>query len=80
MSRNTRPQRRCGFGPRFVLARALVGDSMWPVAGSRLVRKARVLGCRPAQLRRCLEGRPVSARAAERIFEAAELIETKRAA
>lgn len=68
MSRTARPHCRCSLGPRFALALALVGDSGKPV----LVEKAaKQIDCRPAQLRRCLEGRPVSAKARGRIMMAA---------
>jgi hypothetical protein len=73
VSRATRPLRRVGFGPRFVLARAAIErNSGAPVTHAGTLRwLARVLGCRPAQLRRCLLGRVVSARAARRILAAA---------
>lgn len=78
MSRRTRPQRRIrgreretlrtGFSPLFL---AQLGASGWPGVPTRLAFAAYNLGmCRPAQLRRCLLGRPVSARAAGKILAA----------
>lgn len=47
-------------------ARLLAAGSM--VARGTLIRVARAIQCRPAQLRRCLLGRPVSSKAARRIL------------
>jgi hypothetical protein len=80
VSRSTRPLRRVGADERALLAVRLAGERggellqwlrMWPAAMARslwLSRLASRLACRPAQLRRCLLGRRVSARAAGRIL------------
>ncbi|HMV65763.1 MAG TPA: hypothetical protein PKA64_02840 [Myxococcota bacterium] len=69
MSRASRPLRRVRGAARTLLALdvvRLLGDH--PALDEHLERAARLLACRPAQLRRCLRGLPVSARAAARIF------------
>lgn len=81
MSRATRPLRQVGPAAReglaAVVARAAAIDitrslRVGPESAARwwLRRAAAALACRPAQLRRCLLGRPVSARAAKRILGA----------
>lgn len=81
MSRATRPLRRVRGADRDgFLTAALAwlaldlgrgGGAAWWCRG-RLRAAARALGmCRPAQLRRCLLGLPVSARAAAKILAAA---------
>lgn len=81
MSRATRPLRRVRGGEREALLAAVSEPTRWSVAGAELYPRAygrtafehggRRLGCRPAQLRRCLLGLPVSARAAAKILAAA---------
>jgi hypothetical protein len=69
MSRATRPLRRVRGADRLHLALAMIdllGGA--PAVGHRLERAARLVGCRPSHLRRCLIGRVVSARAASRIL------------
>lgn len=73
MSRQTRPQRRVR-GAELATVEALLPMRLAPRSSSTwgaLWRVARRLGCRPAQLRRCLLGCVVSARAAGRILAAA---------
>ena len=75
MSRRTRPLRRvrgaerdrvrAGFPPLSILLLE-DGDRPPPWVG----RAAARLGCRPSQLRRCLLGLPVSARAAKKSLAA----------
>ncbi len=76
MSRTTRPRRRVRGADRCrLLAAALTligwrgGLCRW--RGLSLRYAADVLRCRPAALRRCLLGRPVSAHAARRILSRA---------
>jgi hypothetical protein len=80
VSRSTRPLRRVGAADREALGvrlgRGFHGSHLgaclrtWPrsTADRWLRFVAASLACRPAQLRRCLLGRPVSARAAGRIL------------
>lgn len=71
MARTNRPTMHTPLGTRLDLAGALVTKTGEAVVGEVVVSAARDLGCRPAQLRRCLQGRPVSVGAARRIFAAA---------
>ena len=63
MSRTTRPLRRVRGR-----ARAQIVEALDVETEHGIVLTAWRLGCRPAQLRRCLLGHVVSARAAERIL------------
>lgn len=72
MSRRTRPQRRVRGAERDRL-RDVVADGWLDGFDGRWFpyeRRAERLGCRPSQLRRCLLGLPVSARAAAKILAA----------